>query len=188
MKAYKENSRSSTESSKREFKSESNANFTLPTNPENSQNKNSTRQSLLVDLKSSLPKMNRGLRKLILAKNPDFKRLFHCTSKYQLRNILSGLSMKNKNLLREYMRKCFIFHLHVRPISNISELLKQRRVIYESIGNPDVLCGNKSFANNLIKNFCKGVVNFIVLFYRDLVSRNLLDHVQFESSGFSGEI
>lgn len=176
---------STTASSKKDSKSTANSDFHRAPDLGTSQNGLSPRESLLVELKSSVPKMNRGLRKSILKKYPDLRRLFYCTSKYQLRNILSGLCGDLRRLLREYMRKCFIFHLHVRPISNISELLKQRTVIFEAISNPNVLCGNKSFANNLIKNFCKGVVNFIVLFYHDLVSRNLIGPVRAGSSGSS---
>jgi hypothetical protein len=147
----------------------------LPSSNKNSLKKrNLSRNDVLDDLKASLPKMNRGLRKFILKKYPCLKKLFYCTSKYQLRNILFELSHDFKVLLKKYMQQCFILHLHVRPISNINELLKQRRVIYEAISNPNILNGNKSFANNLIKNFCKGLVNFIVIFYNDLVQKGLL--------------
>ena len=138
------------------------------------ENKNDQRDHVLVNLKSCLPKLDRGLRKHILRKYPSLKKLFHCTSKYQLRNILFELPSDIKKILQRYMQQCFIFHLHIRPISDINQLLKQRKVIYEAISNPDVLNGNKSFGNNLIKNFCKGVVNFVVTFYHDLVKKRLL--------------
>ena len=136
--------------------------------------KNKKRDSLFQKLKTFIPKINRKTRKEILKNYPPLNKMFYCTSKYQFRNILFELSPKYKKLLREYISKCFIYHLHMRPINDISQLMKQRKLIYEAVSNPELLNGNKSLANNLIKNFCKGIVNFIVLFYDDLVKKGFL--------------
>ena len=123
----------------------------------------------LNSLKNLFPKVNRKKRRQIFKDHPHIMRLFYCTSKYKLQKILFELPFHIKRLLRNYLSRSFIFHLHMRPINNISKLLLQRQVIYKAILNPEFLSGNKSFANNLVKNFCKGMVNFIVLFFDELV-------------------
>jgi hypothetical protein len=140
---------------------------------QNNNNYNAKNKQNLIPVdkfKSLLPKATRAKRKQIFKSYPILKKLFYCTSKYQLQNILFELPFQFKVLLQEYMSKCFIFHVHMRPINNISQLLLQRNVIFNAIMDPQILNGNKSFANNLVKNFCKGMVTFLVLFYNQLVA------------------
>lgn len=102
------------------------------------------------------------------------RKIYKCTSKYQFKNILYELPTRVKNFLLEYIEKCFIIHLHLRPLNNKINIMTHREVIFRAISDPEILNGNMKFANNLVKNFCKGVINFVVLFFDDLVKFGFL--------------
>ena len=128
----------------------------------------------LLELKRFRPITNRDKRRKILRLYPVLEKLFKCSSKNKLVEILICLSEKYKTLIRTYLKRCFILHLHLRQIKEISGLMANRQTIYDIIDTPELLKGNMSFANNLVKNFCKGIVNFVVLFYEDLKKENFL--------------
>lgn len=120
------------------------------------------------------PRINRNQRQRVLQKHPPLKKMFACISKLRLKNILESLSEQFKVLLRVYMKHYFIVHLHIRQIKKFDKLMNLRGLIFEAIDSPEVLIKNRNFGNNLVKNFCKGFINFIVLFYEDLTHFGLL--------------
>lgn len=110
-------------------------------------------RSLSFRFQSLLPKLRRRKLKELLQKNPYLEKLYFCTSKYKFQKILFKLPEHLKLLVRKYMEEWFVLHVHLRPINDIWQLLSQRGVIYKAILDPDILNGNKRFANNLVKNF-----------------------------------
>lgn len=128
----------------------------------------------LSEMRRFRPIMNRFKRRLILNKYPPLARLFHCSSKNKFSEILTHLPETFKRLIREYIKRCFILHLHLRQIKEFKGLMARRQIILEVIDQPDLLKGNMNFANNLVKNFCKGVVNFVVLFHEELREEGFL--------------
>lgn len=134
----------------------------------------SGRYEKLLKLKKYRPSMSREKRKKILSNYPFLARLFFCNSKINLIRLFYDMPIIYKNLLRLYLEKIFILHLHLRQLKDFSKLMIQRHSIYKAIDDPEILKGNMNFANNLVKNFCKGVLNFIVIFYEDLKNLELL--------------
>lgn len=112
--------------------------------------------------------MNRENRKKLLEKYSGLWKVFQCKSKNKFIEILRGLEKYIRRLLKDYLRHHFLFHLHLRQIKDISGLMKNRQMIFEAIDDPEILDSNCTFSNNLIKNFCKGFVNFVLIFYEDL--------------------
>jgi hypothetical protein len=144
--------------------------------PNNSSNSHfvKQREKGLAELRRFRPIMNRDKRRRLLGMYPELSRLFLCSSKNKLSDILLTLPETFKHLMREYLKRCFILHLHLRQIKEFSGLMANRQTILEVIDSPLLLKANMSFANNLVKNFCKGVVNFVVLFYEELRREQLL--------------
>lgn len=125
----------------------------------------------VAQLKRYRPIMNREKRKKLLKKYSGLSRLFNCKSKNKLIQILGGLGREIRVLIKVYLRRHFLFHLHLRQIKDISGLMKNRQMIYEAVDSPEILLTNCTFSNNLIKNFCKGFVNFVIMFYEDMKVR-----------------
>ena len=127
-----------------------------------------------MELKSFRPIMNRNRRKMLLQLYPILSKIFKCTSKYKFMQLISSLNLEYKQLMKTYLTKFFIVHLHLRQLKNISGLMAYRHIIYDSIDNPEILSTVSNNSNNLIKNFCKGLVNFVVIFYDDLIREKIL--------------
>lgn len=117
---------------------------------------------------------NRKTRKRVLQKFPTLLKLSKCNSKLTMVKVYETLSSKWKHILRLYMTRCFIFHLHVRQIRDFTLLFRQRHALYLAIDSPSVLMQSINFSNNLVKNFCKGFTNFVVMFYEDFLQHDLL--------------
>lgn len=128
----------------------------------------------LAHLKRFRPIMSRSRRRQVLQNHPELQRMFRCNSKVNLIQIFHAISTKMKKMIKLYLERGFLLHLHLRQLKNLSKLMAQRQCIYRAVDQPDVLKGNVNFANNLVKNFCKGVVNFVVLFYDDLKRNDCL--------------
>ena len=124
--------------------------------------------------KAFLPKITRAKRNRILHNHIYFRKLYKCTSKYNFRNILISLPEKYKLLIKKYIRDFFLIHIHLRPIGDVSQLMLRRNAFYEAVSEPESLIGNKSFANNLIKNFCRGMVNFFMIFYDQMIGLKMI--------------
>jgi hypothetical protein len=125
-------------------------------------------------LQSTFPKPDRKMRKRLFRKNKDLKSLYYSHSKWEFREVLLKLPTRYKSFLKMYICKWFVEHLHLRPIKNIPEYLSKRQVLYEVIDEPNLLTRKRSFPNNLVKNFCRGVINFIVVFREDLIANGFL--------------
>jgi len=132
------------------------------------------RDKIISNLKRHRPRMSQKKRKVILEKDPWIKKLFQCRSKSNLISIFLKLPEIYKEFIKIYLEKCFLLHLHLRQIKNLFQLMEHRQCIYNAIDDPQILLGNMKFKNNMVKNFAKGVVNFIVLFYEDLKRIHLL--------------
>ena len=113
-------------------------------------------------------RINRTLRKEIIFNNKILKRLYTCNSKINLCHILDHLDETFKDLMRNYLKKFFIFHAHLRKMKNLKEFLSFRQCFFESIDDSSILKNNVLIQNNVIKNFCKGLLNYILIFYKDL--------------------
>lgn len=118
---------------------------------------------------------NRKKRRKILMQYPLMSRFSSCNSKIELVRIFQNLSVKWKRLIKMYMERSFLMHLHIRQIKDFSELMAQRQNIYDSLDEPEILILKVNFGNNLVKNFCKGLTNFVVMFYEDLLEQGFIN-------------
>lgn len=134
-----------------------------------------SRDKGLLQMKPFRLKNSRNRRKTLLQKFPFLFRLFKCISKRELVRILHSLSEQNKRLLQAYMQHYFVIHLHVRQIKYFAKLMNHRHLFFQAIADPELLRTNTSVGNNIIKNFCKGIVNFVCVFQSQLVQSKLLD-------------
>lgn len=140
---------------------------------QNTTNKNKQKIDTNTKLKSFLPKLNRKRRQYLLVKNNHLQKIYYSTSKHKFIKILMELPQKYKMFLKKYLRDWFIFHIHMRPIENIRKVLAKRTVLYDAIDDPRILKSKKGFPNNLIKNFSRGVVNFIVIYENELAANKI---------------
>lgn len=113
-------------------------------------------------------------REKIFKKYNFLNQMNHCNTKFKIVHIFHNLSNKWKSLLENYLERVFLMHLHLRHIKDFSDLMSNRHVLYESIQNPDILLERFTLGNNVIKNFCKGFVSFILMFHDDLVKHNFI--------------
>ena len=88
-----------------------------------------------------------------------------CTTKNKLIKTLLNLPPNWKNLIKLYITDCFIFDLYTRKLQNKFKLLENREIFYEIIDNPELLNISCHFDNNMIKNFCTGVSNYLNIHY-----------------------
>lgn len=122
-----------------------------------------------IDFKHFRKVTNRKKRKSLKRKYPFINLLSKCNSKIKMFHIFKEISSEWKSFLKLYLTNWFILHLHVRQIKNISDLMKHRQNIFNSLDDPELLITKLNFSNNLIKNFFKGISNFFVMFYDELV-------------------
>ena len=119
---------------------------------------------------------NRTLRRKLYRKYAFLKNLSTCNSKIKLIRIFSNLSPKWKSFMKYYLSNCFIKHLCIRQIKNFNDLLAKRSIFFQALDDPQLFINQINFGNNIIKNFCKGVCNFIVMFYKELTKNNYIPH------------
>lgn len=131
----------------------------------------STQKLKIQSIKLPFSKKN---KEIAFKEQPLLTKFQKCNSKIELSRIFRGLSKKWKNFLQFYLSNCYIHHLHLRQIQDIQQLLKNRDVILRAIQKPDILLLSVQFENNLVKNFCKGLVSFICSFYECIIENNLL--------------
>lgn len=136
--------------------------------------RDSKKKKFLEQLKQNRKITNRTTRKKIYKRYSFLKQLSLCNSKNKLVLLFKKLPEQWKAFLRFYMTECFIKHLFIRQIKNCSGLFGKRRLFYEAIDDPTVIQNNAHFGNNLIKNFCKGICNFVAMFYGDLRKNGLI--------------
>lgn len=113
-------------------------------------------------------KKKRISKNKIMKSFPEIERLRRCTSKANLRRILLSLDAEWKKIIKFYMTECFIYDLYVRRLENKMFLLSKRQLLYTLIDNPELLTTDCHFDNNLLKNYCTGIANFILNHYEDI--------------------
>ena len=133
----------------------------------------SNRNDMIFQLKSFRPIMNRSKRKKLIKEYPMLSLVFKCNSKQTFINLILKMSSVFKNFVKIYLTKFFIRHLHLRQIKEITGLMAYRQTLYDAMDEPEILNTTSHSSNNLIKNFCKGLVNFVVIFYDDLIKEGI---------------
>ena len=98
----------------------------------------------------------------------EIEKLKKCNSKAALRKILIQLTPEWKRIIKFYMTECFIHDLYTRRLENKMFLLSKRELLYRLIDNPELLTMDCHFDNNLLKNFCTGIANFVTKHYSEI--------------------
>lgn len=83
-----------------------------------------------------------------------------CISKYHFKDLLEKIDFKWKFFLKFYIEDYLIRDIYNRKLEKSEILLKKRKLLLESIDDPEILETDCNFDNNSIKNFCKGFVIF----------------------------
>lgn len=118
--------------------------------------------------------INRQKRKALLSKIPVLRRLSGCTSKRKLKLICEHLSPKWRSFLALYVSRFLILHLFVRPIKGRKNQLQYRQFLHDAVQNPELLDNRNRFKANDVKNFCRGVINFVIMFYDELLEKGII--------------
>ena len=109
------------------------------------------------------------IRNLLQA--PEILTLKRCNSKTQFRRILLKLNPEWKKVIKFYMTECFIHDLYTRRLENKMFLMSKRDLLYRLVDNPELLTKDCHFDNNLLKNYCTGIANFVARHYKDIQSK-----------------
>lgn len=116
----------------------------------------------------------------------EIDKIKKCNTKNSFKQILTGLTPEWKDLIKFYLTDCFIFDLYTRKLEDKKHLLSKREIFYSVIENPDVLDLDCHFDNNLVKNFCTGLSNFLKKNYqkmKDIIAQEKLEQVKANESG-----
>lgn len=135
----------------------------------------------LENIKKLRKTMKRSKRKKIIRQYSFLNQISKCNSKIGLFHIFVSLTTDWKRLLKNYMERAFLFHLHIRQIKDFAELMSQRQNIYEAIDFPDILNTRVNFKNNLVKNFCKGFLSFVVIYSEELIENGWMERSHIHS-------
>lgn len=127
-----------------------------------------------ISLKYARRITNRSKRIKLIKAYPFLKALSNCNSKIQMKTIFVSLTPQWKRFLRFYLSKCFIYHLFIRQIKNLKLLMQCRNRLFEALDDPEMINSKLPFTSNLVKNFCKGVSNFVVMFYEELRKEGII--------------
>ena len=133
---------------------------TAPKDKRSSKIKKASAKRIPKTLKRSLKKSQIKNNKMTTDLS-EIEKLKKCNSKAALFRILTELSEEWRDILRFYMNKCFIHDLYTRRLANKMFLLSKRNLLYRLIDAPELLNRDCHFDNNLLKNFCTGVANFV---------------------------
>lgn len=98
----------------------------------------------------------------------EIDKIKKCNTKNSFKQILNSLTPEWKELIKFYLTDCFIFDLYTRKLEDKKHLLSKREIFYSVIENPDVLDLDCHFDNNLVKNFCTGLSNFLKKNYQKM--------------------
>lgn len=118
--------------------------------------------------------VNRKKRQNLLDNNLFLKKITICNSRSLLANYIFETSNEWKILLKKYIKDWLILHLHLRQIKNFKKLMSHRQFLFEAIDDPDILNDGLGLENNMIKNFCKGFVQYIAMFQDELIQEGFL--------------
>jgi len=92
---------------------------------------------------------------------PEIDKIKRCTTKNMFKNVLLELDDEWKDIIRFYLTDCYIFDLYTRKIEDKKHLLSKREILYNVVEQPSFLDLDCHFDNNLVKNFCTGLSNFL---------------------------
>jgi hypothetical protein len=134
-----------------------------------------------ISLKNARRITNRQKRSTLLKQYPFLRSLSNCNSKIQMKAIFLSLTPKWKGFLRFYLSKCFIYHLFIRQIKNLKLLMQCRNRLFDAIDDPKLINSKLPFTSNLVKNFCKGVSNFVVMFHDELKKEKIIPSPKFKN-------
>lgn len=98
----------------------------------------------------------------------EIKMIKKCTTKKQFIETLKTLNNQWKKLIKFYLTDCFIFDLYTRKIENKLKLLENREIFYAIIENPDMLNIDCHFDNNMVKNYCSGLGNYLKKYHKKM--------------------
>ena len=70
--------------------------------------------------------------------------------------------------MKYYLTDCFIFDLYTRKLENKAHILSKREIFYSVIDDPTFLSLDCHFDNNLVKNFCTGLANYLKKNYNQM--------------------
>ena len=119
-------------------------------------------------VKNNHSKKIKKKRSLDSTKSYQIRKLKKCNSKIALRRILLKLSPEWKKIIKFYMTDCFINDLYTRRLANKKFLLSKRELLFKVIDSPELLTMDCHFDNNLLKNYCTGIANFVNKHYQDI--------------------
>ena len=109
-------------------------------------------------------------KKALLSNNlPEIGIIKSCNTKKSFMDMLLKLSPLWKEIIKFYLVKCFVYDIYNRKMNDKLKLLAKREVLYEAVDNPLVLNFGCHFDNNLVKNFCSGVANYVKHNYARIV-------------------
>lgn len=111
-------------------------------------------------------RQTKGAKYQILPNEID--KIKKCNTKNSFKTILASLSPEWKELIKFYLTDCFIFDLYTRKLEDKKHLLSKREIFYSVIENPEMLDLDCHFDNNLVKNFCTGLSNFLKKNYQKM--------------------
>ncbi len=95
--------------------------------------------------------------------SPEIDKIKSCTTKNMFKNVLMELNAEWRDIVKFYLTDCYIFDLYTRKIEDKKHLLSKREILYSVVDTPSFLDLDCHFDNNLIKNFCTGLSNFLRL-------------------------
>lgn len=92
-----------------------------------------------------------------------------CNTKKAFKEVLGKLSTHWKHMIQYYLKDCFIYDIYNRKLECKLQLLAKRETLFAVVADPNLLDSGCHFDNNLVKNFCTGLANFIKRFYSEIV-------------------
>lgn len=98
----------------------------------------------------------------------EIDKIKKCNTKNSFKQVLNSLDADWKELIKFYLTDCFIFDLYTRKLEDKKHLLSKREIFYSVIENPEMLDLDCHFDNNLVKNFCTGLSNFLKKNYQKM--------------------
>ena len=104
----------------------------------------------------------RERRKAVNKIKYELRKLKKCSTKYALKKFLTRCSGYARGLLLFYMRECFVFDIFTRRLECKKYLMSKRQFLFRIIEDPRVLDSDCHFNNNILKNFCTGIANFLI--------------------------
>lgn len=91
-----------------------------------------------------------------------------CNTKKAFKELLLSLTPYWKTIVKHYILKCFVFDVYNRKVECKLQLLAKKETLFAVVDEPMLLDFGCHFDNNLVKNFCTGLSNFVKKFHEQL--------------------